>query len=74
MEDSSSFNRDLRTTLSHLKFKSENLDQVSAHCRQDHLTPHNLEERMNRSCYRSAFSPPKLLPDYNQSVPERELQ
>ncbi len=58
-------------TLSHLKLNSEKIDQVTAHCRQDHITPNPFNDRKNKSLYKTNFSPPKMFPDYNQPIPEK---
>lgn len=73
MEDSSklSLKQKINVTLSNMKLKSEKLDQVSAHCRQDHITCNHLDDRMSRSLYKTNFSPPKMLPDYNRPIPDK---
>lgn len=73
MEDSCKFTLKQRisVTLSSLKLKSEKLDQVSAHCRQDHITSNHMDDRMNRSLYKTNFSPPKMFPDYNRPIHDK---
>jgi hypothetical protein len=76
MEDSLNLNliKKISNSLSHLKLNSDKLDQVAAHCRQDHISSNHLDGRKNRSCYRTTFSPPKMFPDYNRPIPQRELE
>lgn len=43
MEDCSPLSQKIAASLTHFKAKSQKLDQVSAHCRQDHFTAVNLD-------------------------------
>jgi len=60
-------------SVSQLKVNLQTLDQVSIHCRRDHISPISREQKKNRSCYYSNYSPPKALPNYNRPAANQEL-
>ena len=50
--------------------KNGKVDQITAHCKLDHMTPHHSQIpqlKKNQSCYLSSYSPSKAHPNYNSS-------
>ena len=64
LEDS--LNQEFRLMLE----KNGKVDQIKAHCKLDHMTPHHSQIpqlKKNQSCYLSSYSPSKAHPNYNSS-------
>ena len=72
LEDS--LNQEFRLMLE----KNGKVDQIKAHCKLDHMTPHHSQIpqlKKNQSCYLSSYSPSKAHPNYNSSPQaEKELR
>jgi hypothetical protein len=51
-----------------MKQVNDQIDQITAHCKLDHMTPHHLEIsdlKKNKSCYLSSYNPPQAFTNYN---------